>query len=160
MTFQEFERQVDALKRGPALLEHVTRDMTDAALRTPPQPDKWSPIQIVAHLADVELVYGYRMRQVLAEAHPTFAPIDQNAWAKRFRYQEAALADKLELFRTARKATLSLLELAAPEDMERKGFHPEYQKHYTLGDLVQILANHDANHIGQIERLKQPNPGK
>ncbi len=155
MTFQEFQRHLDALKRGPALLEHVTRDMSEAALRTPPQPEKWSPIQIIAHLADVELVYGYRMRQVLADANPTFAPIDQNAWAGRFRYQQAVLSDKLELFRAARKATLSLLALATQEDVERKGFHPEYQKHYTLGDLVQTLANHDANHIGQIERAKQ-----
>ncbi len=158
MTFQEFQRHLDALKRGSALLEHVTRDMGDAALRARPQPEKWSPIEIVAHLADTELVYGYRIRQVLADSNPTFAPIDQDAWAEQFHYREAALADKLELFRTARKATLNLLSRAKPEDLERKGFHPEYQKHYTLGDLVQRLADHDANHLGQIERLKQQKP--
>lgn len=155
MTFQEFQRHLDALKRGPALLEHVIRDMSDAALRTRPQPEKWSPMEIVAHLADSELVYGYRIRQVLADSNPTFAPIDQDAWAEQFHYRDAVLADKLELFRTARKATLNLLSRAKPDDLERKGFHPEYQKHFTLADLVQRLSDHDANHLGQIERLKQ-----
>ncbi len=158
MTYQEFQRHVDALKRGPALLEHITRNMSDAALRTPPQPGKWSPVAIVAHLADTELVYGYRIRQILADSKPTFAPIDQDAWAEQLHYQEANLADKLDVFRTARKATLSLLTRAQPEDIERKGFHPEYQKYFTLADLVQRLADHDANHIGQIERLKQQKP--
>jgi hypothetical protein len=154
MTFPEFQRHVDALKRGPALLEHVTRDMSDAALHTSPEPNKWSPIVIVAHLADTELVFGYRIRQVLAEANPTFAPIDQDAWAEQLHYRDAILADKLEVFRAARKATLSLLTRVTAEDIERKGFHPEYQRHYTLGDLVQRVAAHDANHIGQIERIK------
>ena len=158
MTFQEFRRHLDALKRGPALLEHVIRDMSEASLRTRPQPEKWSPMEIVAHLADSELIYAYRIRQVLADSNPTFAPIDQDALAEQFHYQEAVLADKLELFRTARKATLNLLSRAKPEDLERKGFHPEYQRHFTLADLVQRLSDHDANHLGQIERLKQQKP--
>src|ERR1700721_489732 len=50
----------------------------------PPAPGKWSPAEIVAHLADCELVFGFRLRQTLAEDAPVIQPFDQDKWAATY----------------------------------------------------------------------------
>ena len=58
---------LERLRRGPELLAMVLTgvygDETDFTLA----PGKWSIRQIVAHLADAELVGAQRFRQVIAE---------------------------------------------------------------------------------------------
>jgi hypothetical protein len=40
--------------------------------------------------------------------------------------------------------------------LDSKGaFHPEKKRKVTLGELIGMMAGHDPNHAGQIERLKQ-----
>ena len=50
-----------------------------------PAPGKWSPGEIVSHLADCELVFGFRLRQTLAEDAPTIQPFDQDKWSATYK---------------------------------------------------------------------------
>jgi hypothetical protein len=43
---------------------------------TAPAPGKWSPAEIIAHLADCELVFAFRLRQTLAEDAPVIQPFE------------------------------------------------------------------------------------
>jgi hypothetical protein len=62
---------LERFRRGPELLAVVLTgvfgDEEDFAIA----PGKWSVRQIVAHLADMEMVGSHRMRQVIAEESPT-----------------------------------------------------------------------------------------
>ena len=49
-----------------------------------PAPGKWSAAEIVCHLADCEMVFGFRLRQTLAEDGPTIQPFDQEKWAATY----------------------------------------------------------------------------
>ena len=49
-----------------------------------PAPGKWSAAEIVSHLADCEMVFGFRLRQTLAEDGPTIQPFDQEKWAAMY----------------------------------------------------------------------------
>ena len=66
----------------------------------PPAPGKWSPAEIVCHLADCELVFAFRLRQTLAEDAPTIQPFDQEKWAATYPGITAAKA--LEVFSALR----------------------------------------------------------
>src|SRR5580692_3527445 len=79
---------------------------------TAPAPGKWSAAEIVAHLADCELVFGFRLRQTLAEDAPVIQPFDQDKWATVYRGIEAGHA--LEVFSALRGWNLRLLETALP----------------------------------------------
>src|SRR5579863_3868806 len=61
-----------------------------------PAPGKWSPAEIVAHLADCELVFGFRLRQTLAEDGPVIQPFDQDKWA--VTYAGIAASEALATF--------------------------------------------------------------
>ena len=55
-------------------------------LRRPEAPGKWSATEVVQHLADSELVLGFRMRMILTEDRPALQGYDQDRWAGTLRY--------------------------------------------------------------------------
>jgi len=113
-------------------------------------PGKWSPAEIVAHLADCELVFGFRLRQTLAEDSPVIQPFDQEKWSRTYTGVPAKQA--LEVFTALRGWNLRLIELALPEAAERPVTHPE-RGAMTFLTIVETMAGHDLNHLGQLKKL-------
>ena len=115
-----------------------------------PAPGKWSPGEIVAHLADCELVFGFRLRQTLAEDGPTIQPFDQEKWAATYNRVEPAEA--CAAFSAFRKWNLILLETALPAAAGRTVTHPE-RGAMTFQTIVETMTGHDLNHLGQLQRI-------
>ncbi len=116
----------------------------------PPAPGKWGAAQIVAHLADCELVFAFRLRQALAEDAPVIQPFDQDKWAKTYSGVQARQA--LEVFTALRGWNLRLIGLALPDSADRKVTHPE-RGAMTFLTLVETMAGHDLNHLEQLKKL-------
>src|SRR5262245_16523752 len=70
----------------PGRLEQMVKGVPAAKLRKKPAPEKWSVGQIVAHLADAELVAGWRMRAILGAPGTPIQAYDQNAWVQAGQY--------------------------------------------------------------------------
>jgi hypothetical protein len=115
-----------------------------------PAPGKWSPAKIVAHLADCELVFGFRLRQTLAEDSPVIQPFDQDKWAATYPGVQAGEA--LNVFTAIRKWNLRLIGGALPRAAKRPVTHPE-RGAMTFLTLVETMAGHDLNHLAQLKRL-------
>jgi hypothetical protein len=115
-----------------------------------PVPGKWSPAEIVCHLADCELVFGFRLRQTLAEDHPTIQPFDQDKWAATYAGIPASQA--LNVFTSLRQWNLTLLRAALPAAASRAATHPE-RGAMTFQTIVETMAGHDLNHLGQLQRI-------
>jgi hypothetical protein len=116
----------------------------------PPAAGKWNVPQILCHLADCEAVFACRLRQALAEEHHTIQPFDQDTWAAV--YDAYDVAGALELFNAARKWNVKFIDAQPPEVMDRPVTHPERGR-MTFRTVVETMAGHDLNHLGQIERL-------
>jgi hypothetical protein len=56
---------ISVLKGTPATLDRVLDSVPPTVLNQHPAPGKWSVGEILAHLADAELVVGFRMRFIL-----------------------------------------------------------------------------------------------
>jgi hypothetical protein len=119
---------------------------------TPRAEGKWGAAQIVAHLADCELVFGFRLRQTLAEDAPVIQPFDQDKWAKT--YLGIAAKQALEVFTALRGWNLRLIQLALPNSASRPVTHPE-RGTMTFLTLVETMAGHDINHLAQLKNLAQ-----
>jgi hypothetical protein len=117
-----------------------------------PAPGKWGAAQIVAHLADCELVFGFRLRQTLAEDSPVIQPFDQDKWAKT--YPGVGAQQALEVFAALRGWNLRLIQLALPNAGDRKVTHPE-RGTMTFLTLVETMAGHDLNHLAQLKKLAE-----
>ncbi len=133
----------------PGLLHQAVCGLTPEQIEAPIAPGKWSPRQIVAHLADCELVFGFRLRQTLAMNSPVIQPFDQDDWAARYDVYDLPTA--MEMFRAARGWNLKLIGGAGEADFAREMTHPE-RGTMTFGTVVETMAGHDLNHLGQVQR--------
>jgi len=115
-----------------------------------PAPGKWSATEIIAHLAETEVVFAVRLRQTLAEDAPTIQPFDQDKWATTFSGISAQQA--LEVFAPLRSWNLMLIAAALPQSASRPVIHPE-RGTMTFLTLVETMAGHDINHLAQLQRL-------
>jgi hypothetical protein len=144
-------RPLDAiLSASPGAIESLLEAIGPAALATPPAPGKWSPAEIVAHLADCELVFAFRLRQTLAEDNPVVQPFDQEKWAAV--YPGISAAHALATFAAVRKWNLELLGRVLPAAANRPVNHPE-RGAMTFLTIVETMAGHDINHLEQLARI-------
>jgi tRNA-binding protein len=121
-------------------------------LKRRPVPDRWSAGEILAHLADAEIVGAWRARSMLATNGVTLQPYDQNQWALTFDYANANPVESLDLFEVTRAGTLNLLRRIDVSLRENHGVHLERGRE-TVTDMLRLYAGHDLNHVGQIEHL-------
>ena len=133
-------------------LDHRLRGVVDAKLRRPEKPGKWSVIEVIQHLADSDLVAGFRTRMVLTEDRPVLQGYDQDRWASEFRYREVSLSQALDQLRGLRMANLHLWKHLTPVQLERVGLHSERGPE-SAGHIIRLMAAHDLVHRRQIERI-------
>ena len=131
-------------------LRALTEGLTDEQLSEPPAPGKWSIREIVAHLADCELVFAFRLRQTLASEHAVIQPFDQEVWAQRYGAYDFSTA--MRMFEATRSWNLKLLGTVTEADQHRPTTHPE-RGTMIFWTIVETMAGHDINHLEQIERL-------
>jgi hypothetical protein len=90
-------------------LEQLMKSVPRRKLMRRPAPGKWSIGEIVAHLADDELVGAYRIRKILEEPGTAIQSFDQDKWAATGKYVGCDPKQSLELSRTL-QANLTLLK--------------------------------------------------
>jgi hypothetical protein len=117
-----------------------------------PAPGKWSIAEILAHLADAELVIGYRMRLILASNGTTIQAFDQDAWAGTFKYSRRDPKISLETFRALRENNLRLLSSVPRGLWKNYGQHQERGKE-TVDHIARMMAGHDLNHLLQVKKI-------
>ena len=133
-------------------LKKLTHGLTARQLKWRPEPAKWSISQIIAHLADAEIVASWRMRSVIGENGVTIQPFDQDCWASAFKYEDRDARRSLELFRVLRENNLEMLSEIPRETWENYGMHLERGKE-SIAHLARMFAGHDTNHVLQVERI-------
>ena len=116
----------------------------------PPAPGKWSPAEIVCHLADCEIAFAFRLRQTLAEDHHVLQPFDQDRWAAS--YANISAQQALAAFAALRAWNLTLFQTAPPNAAGKPVTHPE-RGTMTFATILETMAGHDRNHLAQLEKL-------
>ena len=136
-------------------LERLLKGVPAAKLRKRPATDKWSVAEIMAHLADSEIVTSFRLRQILGTPGTPIPAYDQEAWAKACRYEKRDARSSLAIFRVLREVNLALLKSLSAEQWKHHGMHSERGAE-TIERLVTLIAGHDLNHTQQIQRILAP----
>jgi DinB superfamily len=151
----ELKKHLDAAEKSPKQIAAAVSGLSDKALRYKPVPDKWCILEVLGHLADIEIVYAHRLRQMLADKKPVIAPMEQDDWTRNLGYLETPPAELIALYGLNRHANLRLLRRLKPEDMEKSAYHPELERDVTVAEYIEKMSAHGAGHLAQIERLKK-----
>jgi DinB superfamily len=144
---------LERYRRAPELLAALLTGVYGEEEDYLTAPGKWSIRQIVAHLADTELVAAHRFRQVIAEDSPTLVAFNQEAWAARLDYARRKPKQSLESFRRLRAENYDLLKELPAAAYERAGTHNERGR-LTLGQMVEGFANHAESHARQVQTIR------
>lgn len=145
---------LQVLGRTPPEVRRTVDEMSDEALRTSEAEGKWSVAQVLRHLADSEIVWGWRLRMVLAHDRPRLTGYDQDAWAARLGYAEADPEQSMAEFEALRRGHLDLLARVGEENLERFGVHVERGEE-NIAHMMRLYAGHDLLHLRQIERIRR-----
>jgi DinB superfamily len=136
-------------------LANLLRGKSPLRLRKRPAPDKWSAAEIIAHLADVEIVQSWRMRSILGAPGTPIQAFDQDAWVIAGHYGKRDPRKSLEQFRVLREHNLALLKSLTPEQWKHHGMHSERGEE-SIQRIVTMVAGHDLNHLEQVQAILQP----
>jgi len=131
----------------------LTRGVSGVDLVRPERAGKWSVMQVVQHLVDTEVVYGYRVRMILAHDTPSIEGYDQDRWAARLHYADESLDDSLVDLRRLRGRNLRLVQRLNDAELDRVGMHAERGPE-SVRLVVRMVAAHDLLHQAQIARIR------
>jgi hypothetical protein len=131
-------------------LEQLSVALGPARIEESPAPGKWSPLEILCHLADCEIAFGFRLRQALAVDHYIIQPFDQELWARSYSGYDAQAA--MMTFSCVRQWNLMLLRSVPAEALSKQILHPE-RGELTFRELIETIAGHDLNHLAQLEAI-------
>jgi len=146
------QSMIEQYKRGYQEVAEAIAGATDAELDARPAPGKWTPREIVHHLADSEMTSAVRMRNLIATDKAAIAGYDQDVFAKRLHY-DRPIAASLAAFKAARETTAEILDRLSEDDWKREGTHPEHGR-YGMDTWLAIYAVHAHDHAEQIRRAR------
>ena len=147
---------LDIQARTPKELARLIEGASATRLRQHPAPGKWSIAEILAHLADVELVVSWRIRAILGAPGTPIQVMDQDAWVTAGHYDQRDPRKSVEIFRVLREMNLALFKTLTPEQWKHHGMHSERGAE-TVEHIVRLYAGHDVNHTRQIEQILTSN---
>ena len=138
---------LEVLAATPARVRELVAGRDTADLERQPAEGEWSAAQVISHLVDVEIVYGFRWRLSLTEDRPTYPGYDEKLWSGLPRPPADLLCTLLDVLRAH---NLWLLRAIPRADWSRVGVHAE-QGDESVEVQIRKVAGHDLAHLNQLE---------
>ncbi len=132
----------------PRRLQAFVESMGEGRSEEPRAPGKWSPREVLVHLADTEIAFAFRLRQALAEDNHVIQPFDQDQWMRVA--PDHSVESALATFKAVRVWNLALIRNVRPDQLSKPLSHPE-RGAMTFQTLIETIAGHDCNHLSQLE---------
>ena len=140
----------EVLAETPELLEALVDGHPSEMFACQAVVGKWTPAEILGHLADGEWIFGFRMRVLFGEDQPALSPVDQDGWVRQQRHREREPRELTAAFRALRGLNLLFWQDVGSDRMDRAAVHPEAGVPYSLGLLLRLQAGHDLVHLQQL----------
>jgi len=131
-------------------IQRLTTGWSEAQFERPLAPGKWTARQILIHLAQMEIAFGYRVRMALATASYAAQNFDQDRWLAA--ETSVAAIDARDAMLALNRMNLALFASLSAADRAVGLTHPEYGA-LTVDWIIHMLAGHQIHHLRQLERL-------
>jgi hypothetical protein len=142
---------VAVMTRTPAVLDEIVAALGAERIESRARPGGWTAREIVCHLADTEIAFAFRLRQIMSEEHHVIQPFDQDRWNGLL--PQRSVEDALEAFKALRHGTVALALSLSGAQRARPTTHPE-RGEMTMNDVLATIAGHDLNHLQQLVSIR------
>lgn len=131
------------------IIARILLERTDPIrLDTPTGPDRFTPREVIAHLADWEPRLRGRIVTALKDPGAAVPTWDEGELAIENGYATCDWREQVDTFTKQRQETIALLKRLGPEDWRRTFTHPE-RGPMTVEDQAAFLLGHDLYHAEQ-----------
>ena len=138
-----------AIEHTPTILRRLLDDVRPERYAERLAEDRFTLVEMVAHMADWEDLFLDRMRLAYEQPGSTVLLYDEGQRAIEKRYAERDIQHELDVFENRRRDTVDFLRNLAPDDWGRIFVHPE-RGELTIQDQVTMLLGHDLYHVEQV----------
>ena len=142
------------LQETPKAMATLFRGLSDEALRRKPAPEKWSMLEILCHLRDVEFLFVERYGKIANHDRPQLRMVNQDELAAMLRYNEDDPAAVQREFQALRAEAVALLSALAQQSWERIGLHPK-RGEFSIAANAVMHVTHDAKHLDRLRTLRE-----
>jgi uncharacterized damage-inducible protein DinB len=139
---------LSVLATTPQRIRMLVTAMGPSGVNRSHAPGKWNVLQVLVHLAQVELAFGLRARMALSTEGYVIQPFDQDRWMAIEPPVDAATA--LAAYEALRAMNLALFRRLTPEQRATAMTHPERGR-IDVWEIAASLAGHELHHLSQIE---------
>jgi hypothetical protein len=140
---------IPAIELGPLTVKRLLRLIPQHRWDEPLHRDRFTPREVVAHLADWEPIMRERIRTAATTPGQTIAAYDEGKMAVDHGYRSSDPHEQAELFRTERAITAEFLRSVTPDQWRNTVHHPE-RGPQSVEDLANLVLGHDLYHIEQL----------
>ncbi len=151
ITIKEIESVLSRLAAAPGRFSSALSRLEDADSVASATEGEWSPVEVLAHVRVANDILEPRIFFALVRDNPPLLAYDDIRWAEVARYASVPITESLDAMRMRRKELVLALRALSPEQWERPGVH-EVKGQMSVYDLASYIADHDDDHIAQIER--------
>lgn len=141
---------VEVIATTPEKLEALFSRLSAEQIDRKLSPHKWSAREVMAHLADCEVAFGFRLRQGAAGVEMV-QPFDQDDWARN--YGAYSFLAALTTYIAVRAWNLAFIRSLTDEQRAQVVTHPE-RGAMSVWTIVETMAGHDRHHLAGLEKLE------
>jgi len=141
-----------ALAMGPDVIRTIIRNIPSEKWDTPTHPGRFTPRQVVAHLADWEPVLLDRIKIAINTPGGLAQGYDEMLWAVEHGYEQLDPHVQADLFIQRRKECIAFFENLPSDQWDRQYNHSE-RGLMSVYDTANMMVGHDMYHVEQIIHL-------
>jgi hypothetical protein len=139
---------------GIALLRNAVAGLSPSQWLARPIPEKWSTLEVVAHLSDFEPIYADRIKRIVAFDRPLLMAAGEKPFAQSLAYQERDPNSEIELIALTRRQLARILCSLPADIFGRQGVHSELGL-VTITQILGLAARHIEHHVPFIIEKKK-----
>lgn len=140
---------IERLIGTPARIRDKVRDIELQRLVFQPE-GKWSVLEQIGHLADLEPLWQGRLQDILSGAKELRLADLTNQKTTQAGHNRKTTAELVTEFEQLRKKTIDQLTMLSDDDVFKSSLHPRLKTPMRIQDLFVFVADHDDHHLAKM----------
>ena len=154
-TSDEINKWIKEIEELPVLCRNELRNFTEEMLNETYRPHGWTSRQVIHHIVDSHMNAYIRFKLTLTEDLPTIRPYKESLWAQLDDAQNSAPEISLSLLEALHRRWIIGIKNINENDLDRRYFHPESNKEFSLKTALALYAWHGRHHLEHIKIVKR-----
>lgn len=151
-TPQELKEMIDIVEQAPGRYTKLINELVAEDLSKCYRPGSYNVLQLIHHVADIQLLHFFRMKKALTESdYDTLTIIDMDAWSKTPDAVNTPPEFSLDMLQSITKRYVFLLKSLSEEQLQISYFHPVRKFSMTQAQAINMSAWHLQHHLAHIE---------